>query len=623
MEYSYWHIDLSRHGFLNHCDTFLRSIGAAFFCTHPISGVFFLCGLATFSPRLALFGTLGAVSAQITATLLKRDEAMMKVGFFSFNGALVGMYWCSLNPVSLKSVLSLAGAAALTVPLMMLFNQILCLSRFNLPPLSLASLIVTYPSIMLLNKLNIAYPPTQIAPPGFTERFSANAFFPAQNWFAGFAHVDMRLIFGAALMLIGTALHSRKTLFSAVKGIGWGLAIAIAAGGMQGVNWISLYLVTTTPIAIALDGFFLVSGRAARWVTRFAMVLGAFVWFISIPFFEAVRLPELTIPFCITTLFILFLSHLRRIQRWIPGLKPVPLLYVISPEAGEKWAQDLETAHRYWHIISPEHNSRNWEGDLKRKTDQAVDLILNSHAIVAFTGAGVSTESNIPDFRTGAVHWKKYDTRHFVFDQFAKSEESRAKYWEMSQDFYLLIKQAKPNRAHLALTQLERMGKLLGIITQNVDRLHSKAGISTEKIVELHGNELFVTCLNCGKKYTREEIYEWILNGVKVPYCLECQGILKPDSIAFGQPMQMSVSRYALDMTMRCDLMIIMGTSLLVQPAALLPWKAKENGAKLIIINLSSTVYDEHADVLIRDRAGKAMGKIMDRIERVRGYIQV
>jgi NAD-dependent deacetylase len=304
-------------------------------------------------------------------------------------------------------------------------------------------------------------------------------------------------------------------------------------------------------------------------------------------------------------------------------LPPVPLVYVHSPATARKWRDDLDLANRYWQFVAPEQHTRNWEGDMRSRINRAADLILKSSSIVAFTGAGVSTESGIPDYRTGFLHWKKYDTRHFTFERFATSEESRAKYWEMSQDFYLLIKQAQPNRAHLALAELEQMGKLRGIITQNVDRLHHKAGVSAEKIIELHGNELFVTCLNCGRKYRREEIYDWILNGVKVPYCLECQGLLKPDSIAFGQPQPLEVSRRALELTLHCDLMIIMGTSLLVQPAALLPWKALESGARLIIINLSSTVYDQHADVIIRKPAADAMGKIMDRIREAGYYIQV
>lgn len=304
-------------------------------------------------------------------------------------------------------------------------------------------------------------------------------------------------------------------------------------------------------------------------------------------------------------------------------MKPVPLIYVNTPETAESWVKDLEIAEHYWQIVAPREQPNNWEGDMKSRIDKAVDLILKSKSIVAFTGAGISTESSIPDYRTGTIHWKKYDTRHFRWEAFNMSEESRAKYWEMSQDFYLLIKHARPNPAHMAFVELEKMGKLNGIITQNVDRLHQKAGVSAEKILEIHGNELFVTCLNCGRKYTREEIYEWILNGVKVPYCLKCQGLLKPDSIAFGQPMPLQVSRRAWDMVMNCDLMIIMGTSLLVQPAALLPWKAVENGAKLMIVNLTSTVYDEHADVLIRAGTGKTMQKILSRIDTVKYYVQL
>jgi NAD-dependent protein deacetylase/lipoamidase len=622
MEFSYWKLQIRENSIGDHLDTLLRSIGAAFFCTHPGSGVLFALALFIFSPRLCIFGVIGTLSAQILASVLKLDRAMMKIGFFCFNGTLVGLYWSVLRPLNTTSIIALIVASALTVPLMILLNRMFCLSRMNLPPLSTASLVVIYPAIILLRKSGISFPPTLIAPPGFEAIFTGDYLFGG-DWRSIADAFNLRLFGGIFFILTGIAVHSRRSLVNGLRGLIFGLAAAYILGGNMGLSWSSLYLVNIIPIFIALDGFFLVSNTTSRAYIWACGIFGVVLWAVCIPLFEMIALPEYTVPFLLTTLLALILSHLRFVQRSLPHLRPVPLVYVHSPESSDRWFSELKTAERFWRIIQPGSCGENWKGDMKNRTDRAVDIILNSKSIVAFTGAGVSTESHIPDYRTGQIHWKKYDTSHFRFEQFTLSEKSRARYWEMSQDFYLLIKQAKPNRAHTAFKELENMGKLAGIITQNVDRLHQKAGVSAEKVLELHGNELLVSCLNCGRQYTREEIYDWILNGVKVPYCLECQGILKPDSIAFGQPMPLDVSRRALDMVMRCDVMIVMGTSLLVQPAALLPWKAKENGAKLMIINLTSTVYDEHADVLIRDMAGSAMGRIMSRIDETRPYIQV
>jgi len=620
MEYSYWHINIQNNRVLNFFDDVFRAIGAAFFMTSPVSGLLIISGLMLFSFTAAALGIYATLIAVITAKLLQRDPNLMKIGFFGFNGTLTGLYWGFLGPLTWKSVAVLTIAVILTVPIMILLNKLLCLGRYNLPPLSTASLLVTFPSIEIMRRFNISWPPTNLAPQGFDQIFNSEYMFAIGSITASVTVKDLVVY---ALVLFGIAIHSRRLLSSAIKGVLFGLIAAYILGGTNGFTWNRLYIMNIAAIVVALDGFFLAPGTATRIYTFLWTVIGTALWVGSVNIGLKLGLPEYTLPFVISTEAALFLAHQKWVQAIFKGLKPVPLVYVNTPETSETWIKDLELAEYYWQIVAPGEQPNNWEGDMKSRIDKAVDLILKSKSIVAFTGAGISTESNIPDYRTGTVHWKKYDTKHFRWEAFNLSEESRAKYWEMSQDFYQLIKQARPNQAHMAFVELEKMGKLKGIITQNVDRLHQKAGVSAEKVLEIHGNELFVTCLNCGRKYTREEIYEWILNGVKVPYCLQCQGLLKPDSIAFGQPMPLHISQHAWDMVMNCDLMIIMGTSLLVQPAALLPWKAVENGAKLMIINLTSTVYDEHADVLIRAGTGKTMQKILNRIDTVKYYVQL
>ncbi|MGQ9507789.1 MAG: SIR2 family NAD-dependent protein deacylase [Thermodesulfobacteriota bacterium] len=248
---------------------------------------------------------------------------------------------------------------------------------------------------------------------------------------------------------------------------------------------------------------------------------------------------------------------------------------------------------------------------MEDKLRKVAQWILNAKRIVVFCGAGLSTESGIPDFRSPGGVWDKYNPEDFYFQNFIASEHSREKYWQMATEMYQSIKDAKPNSAHLALVELEKLGKLDCVITQNIDGLHHKAGNSPEKIIELHGTALFVTCLNCHKRYDREEIQERIREGIKVPYCDVCGGLLKPATISFGQSMPERETKEAYDRSSACDLFIVIGSSLVVQPAASMPLVAKRNGAKLVIINRDPTPYDHLADLVIHGLAGETMSNIM------------
>jgi NAD-dependent deacetylase len=253
--------------------------------------------------------------------------------------------------------------------------------------------------------------------------------------------------------------------------------------------------------------------------------------------------------------------------------------------------------------------------DKKDKFVQAAQIIFSCKRLVSFTGAGICTDSGIPDYRgIGSSYWMKYNPRDFVFEQFIASEDSRKQYWRMDEEFYELVMKARPNQIHYSLLTLEHLGKLFAIITQNVDGLHQKAGSSPDKIIEIHGNIFTVSCLHCYRKYSRQDISVKIKSGIVIPYCSFCHGILKSDTILFGQPIPADVSSRALMATLQCDLFMVMGSSLLVQPASYLIMKAKEAGAKIIIINLTSTPYDIYADLVIYENAQQAIQQIMEKI---------
>jgi len=239
------------------------------------------------------------------------------------------------------------------------------------------------------------------------------------------------------------------------------------------------------------------------------------------------------------------------------------------------------------------------------------EMISEAPKILVFTGAGLSTESGIPDFRSPGGVWDKYDPSEFYFQRIVSDEKAREKYWVMSTEFYEILKDALPNRAHLAIKALEDTGKLLVIVTQNIDHLHHKAGNSPEKIIEIHGTAFSVSCLSCGKEYGRDEIQARLNAGVKIPYCDDCSGILKPDTISFGQAMPEDKMARAFRHAQECDLCIVLGSSLVVYPAASIPVQAHQSGAKLIIINLDETPLDPQADLVIHESVSEVLGAMV------------
>jgi len=247
--------------------------------------------------------------------------------------------------------------------------------------------------------------------------------------------------------------------------------------------------------------------------------------------------------------------------------------------------------------------------------DTAADMITQSKKLVVFTGAGMSTESGISDFRSPGGVWSRFDPSELSFQKFLSSEESREKYWEFSTSSWGEMAAAQPNPGHQAIAELNSLGKLDCVITQNIDGLHQRSGIPEEKVTELHGTARWVSCLECGQRYPREQIQDRLKGGIKVPRCDSCGGILKPATISFGQAMPERETRQAQNRSAACDLFLVAGSSLVVYPAAQMPLIAKDSGAGLIIINLTPTPHDPHADVVIHDQTGPALSQIIDRVK--------
>jgi len=229
-------------------------------------------------------------------------------------------------------------------------------------------------------------------------------------------------------------------------------------------------------------------------------------------------------------------------------------------------------------------------------------MIDNSRRLVVFTGAGISTESGIPDFRSPGGLWTRYkpiDFRDFIAD-----EEKRRESWRIKFATEKVIGQARPNKGHLAIAELLRRGKLSCVITQNIDGLHQASGIPEDQVIELHGNSTYAICLECRKRFELDAIRAIFLPDETLPLCDTCGGIIKPATISFGQSMPEREMRLAEEQTLACDLFIAVGSSLVVFPAAGFPLMAKQNGARLVIVNRDPTEMDRYADLVINAEIG-------------------
>lgn len=234
-------------------------------------------------------------------------------------------------------------------------------------------------------------------------------------------------------------------------------------------------------------------------------------------------------------------------------------------------------------------------------------MIGAARRIVAFTGAGISTESGIPDYRSPGGIWTKY--RPIEFGDFIASEEMRQESWRRKFATDEMMRKASPNAGHRALARLAEQGKLIAIITQNIDGLHQVSGIPDEKIIELHGNATYASCLECKRRYELEWVQKIFANGEKLPICTVCHGMIKTATISFGQSMPDAEMERARDAALDADLMITIGSSLVVYPAAGFPIMAKRNGARYVIINRDPTDQDDIADLTINAEIGATLSK--------------
>lgn len=243
--------------------------------------------------------------------------------------------------------------------------------------------------------------------------------------------------------------------------------------------------------------------------------------------------------------------------------------------------------------------------DLATAISHLRDLIEDARVIVPFTGAGISTECGIPDFRSPGGLWTK--NRPIPFDEFLASRDMRDESWRRRFAMERSFGDAKPGRGHRALASLYRAGKVPALVTQNIDNLHQASGIAPQDVVELHGNTTYALCLACDKRYDIGWVKEkFEADGERAPDCA-CGGFIKTGTVSFGQAMPEAPMRRAEELSKNCDLFLAVGSSLVVWPAAGFPLMAKRNGAALVIINREPTEFDDVADLVVRNDIGDAL----------------
>jgi NAD-dependent deacetylase len=241
------------------------------------------------------------------------------------------------------------------------------------------------------------------------------------------------------------------------------------------------------------------------------------------------------------------------------------------------------------------------------KADELKRLIGEAECIVAFTGAGISTESGIPDFRSPGGIWTKF--KPIDFGDFMRSEDARRETWRRKFATHETVVSATPNAGHRALARLVDQGKMAAVITQNIDGLHQASGIPSAKVIELHGNTTYAGCLDCRRRYELDWVRAIFSDGERLPVCTDCGGHIKTATISFGQAMPEHEMLRAHQVTADADLFIVLGSSLVVYPAAGFPMTAKRNGARLIIINRDPTDQDNIADLVINAEIGTNLSK--------------
>jgi len=600
----------------------LCSYGQVVFATRAASGLFLLLALATISRSTVFFSLIGIVVASLSAYAFKAERRFIRQGIFGFNGALLGIFWSWYFTVSIVSVLLLVVMAVIVYLVQSFLMNKLSMGRFNLPVMSLPSVIALITSLLIVYWL--VYNAMLIPAPAMYMMggYSPEPLIPVEgvlkNLLPGLAtppHVIAWL-----LIFTGILIHSRLSAFAALLGAAGGYVITKMLPATAGVLYTSDLFIgfNAIPVSIGLLGVFLVANGQAFLFTFAGLALCCVFWLFLVQLFGLLNFPFLTLPFNLTILAVL--TVLKKMNSQAAGLYPVPLEVITTPEKIIHWHKNYILPRAA--VRTPEtvvqlllHPSRFFRPN-RKEILRFREMVDGAEKIVILSGAGTSTESGIPDFRGHYDFWRKFGAEDFTYQNFLAREDVRARYWAMERQFYHMILRSKVNPTHRAAKWLDDQKRLSCIVTQNVDGLFQKAGLSPEKVIEIHGTEHQVRCLKCGALGNRQDVEAMFTAGIYIPYCYTCYGLLKPATVLMGEELDKALFEHALSKILSSDLLIIMGTSLQVEPVASIPAMAWKKGIPIMIINSTPTSQNHLSKWFVQCSTGKFFKKFLRQVKK-------
>ncbi|HOW57015.1 MAG TPA: urea transporter [Smithellaceae bacterium] len=618
-----WQKICSRSLLLRLIDIMLRSYGQVLFADNIVTGLFLLLALMMISGSTVLFSLVGIAVTSFAAYFRREERIYIRHGIFGFNGALFGFFWSwyfSPSPVSLILFVFTGIIVYLTHSALM---KKLSLGQFNLPVMSIPAAIVLPVSLIMVYWLVYSaglFPDSAVY---IINGYSAEPLIKmAQAGNSYLLHINFsQQLIAWLLIFLGILINSRINAFAAGLGALTGYLIVKIIPAAAGANYAADIFIgfNAIPVAIGLFGVFIVAGLRTFFFTFAGIAFCTACWLLLVNVFGIINFPFLTLPFNITILTALII--LRKTDSRTTGLYPVPLSIITTPENIITWHREniLPLAFRsskenIFRLLR--HPSRLLKPD-RKEIAKFRDIVFSAGRIAILSGAGTSTESGIPDFRGNYDFWRKFGAEDFTYQNFLRREDVRARYWAMERQFYNIILRAKINPTHEAAKWLADQNRLSCIVTQNVDGLFQKAGVDPAKVIEIHGTEHKVKCLKCGEFSIRHDI-EAIFNAVNYnPYCYKCYGILKPATVLMGEELDKALFERALSDILASDLLIVMGTSLQVEPVASIPDIAWRKGIPIVIINTTPTSRNHLARMFINYPTGVFFKKFLQHIKTI------
>jgi len=530
----------------------LAGYGQILFCEFPLSGLFLFLGFTLIAPLAGLAGAVGGGIATCVALSLSYPSAGWRAGLYGYGGVLCGLFWGLLFSPTVMTTVLLVVAAAISAPLTHLAHSVL--TPRKVPALALPALCLIW----------LAWPflkPAEASPP---------------------VSLEAQLI-GYALLFMGLVLYSRVLTLAAVVGGGVGFALSVLlTGGIE-----PGLLFNAAPTAMALGAVFVPWSWASVLLAGVGAVVSGTLWWEAVSILGPLGFPVMVAPFNVVTVGFLGAVQVSVIRGWLPGKpSPLPLSRVGHPEAGR------------------------WYGLARRRLEALVGA---SRRICVLTGAGVSTASGLPDFRSQSDFWS--DCKPVDFEQFLGSAAKRGEFWRQEERFFRLLQRVRPADTHRALVELYHQGRLSAVITQNVDGLHQAAGLPSEVVIELHGSIGEAQCVDCGHRVARASLSSRLSSGHLSLYCERCQGLLKGGGLMFGEAVEPGRLEAASRALLESDLLLVLGTSLSVAPASdILGW-ATEAGIPIAIVNATPTMDDEQATVTVHEDIGTVLVDLLPHIQ--------